>query len=221
MRTVLAALFLVWLPLATAQSSSSTRAFQIQSTNLPQPQAGKPYHFQLKAIGGMPPYHWRVLSHPLPPELSLDPVTGLISGTPQSSRAFSVLLEVSDSSQPPLTYSRLLTAGQNAPLSVVWTARPRVAAASLSGAVRVSNGSKDNYDVTVIVVAVNQFGKAFALRYEHLSLAPQTETPDLSFNSTLPLGSYTVHVDAVAEVPSKGEIYRQRLEQEGIAIQSQ
>jgi hypothetical protein len=87
--------------------------------------------------------------------------------------------------------------------------------------VRVSNGSKDNYDVTVIVVAVNQFGKAFALRYEHLSLAPQTETPDLSFNSTLPLGSYTVHVDAVAEVPSKGEIYRQRLEQEGIAIKTQ
>lgn len=218
-----AAACLLLLPLGGAAQSASgaRRPLEIQTTNLPLPQARKPYQFQLKATGGMPPYHWTVLSQPLPPDLKLDSKTGIISGMPRAQRAFSALVEVQDSSDPPLTNSKLLPTSQTSPLSVQWTARPRVTGADLAGAVRVRNGSKDDFDLTVIVVAVNDSGKAFALRYEHLNLLRQTESPDLSFKSSLPLGNYTVHVDAVAEVPAKNAIYRNRLEQGGIAIQSQ
>jgi hypothetical protein len=212
---------LLLLPMGVAQSSSRARPLQIETKTLPQTQAGIPYKFQLKASGGVLPYRWAVLSKPLPANLQLDPRTGIISGTPRTSTPFSVLVQVRDSSQPPLTYSKSLSAARQAALAVQWTAQPRVAGANLAGAVRVRNGSKDEFDLTVIVVAVNQFGKAFALRYEHLSLAPDSDTPDLAFQSSLPLGNYTVHVDAVAEVPAKKAIYRDRLQQEGIAIQSQ
>lgn len=204
-----------------AQSSPSAAPLQIETTNLPLPQAGTPYQVHLKAVGGVPPYHWMVLSQPLPPGFKLDQKTGIISGTQRSSATFSVLVQVKDSSEPPLTYSKLLLTSQGAPLSVQWTARPRVAGANLAGAVRVSNRSKDDFDLTVIVVAVNQIGKAFALRYEHLNLPRHTDSPDLSFNSSLPLGNYTVHVDAVAEVPARNAIYRDRLQQGGVVVQTQ
>lgn len=219
-----ATLFAAWLlllPLGAAQTTAGTTALQIATTKLPLPQVGNAYEFQLKAIGGVPPYHWTVLSNPLPTALSLDAKTGVISGIPQSGTPFSVLVQVTDSSDPPLTYSKLLAAGQHAPLSVQWTAMPQVAGADLTGAVRASNGSKDDFDLTVIVVAVNEFGKAFALRYEHLNLPRQTDSPDLSFRSSLPMGIYTVHADAVAEVPAKNAIYRDRLQQGGIVVQTQ
>jgi hypothetical protein len=73
----------------------------------------------------------------------------------------------------------------------------------------------------VIVVAVNEIGKAFALRYEHLTLPKGAETPDLKFDSSLPLGQYTLHADAVGEVPAKNAIYRDRREIPGLVIESQ
>ncbi|HTS74679.1 MAG TPA: Ig domain-containing protein [Bryobacteraceae bacterium] len=54
---------------------------------------GKPYSETLTASGGQPPYTWSVsLGGSLPPGLSLNPATGVISGTPQyaSSLTFSV-----------------------------------------------------------------------------------------------------------------------------------
>jgi hypothetical protein len=104
---------------------------------------------------------------------------------------------------------------------VRWTAIPHISSTKIAGAVRVKNGSRDAAEVTVIVVAVNEVGKAFALRYEHLDLASGAETPDLRFEQTLPLGQYTVHADAVGEVPSKKAIYRDRRELSGLVVNSQ
>lgn len=42
--------------------------------------AGEPYSLQLQATGGVAPYAWKVDWGNLPPGLSLDPATGLISG---------------------------------------------------------------------------------------------------------------------------------------------
>jgi len=205
---------------ATAQSPPPKPLFQIVTQNLPLPVAGQRYSVALKAIGGQLPYHWSIQDPTLlPPGLFFDAQRAVIFGRPQSNHEFSVLVQVSDSSQPALTVSKLLVAASGAPLTVTWTANPEVQSTNIVGAVKVSNGSKDTVDTTVIVVAVNETGKAFALRYERLNLPPGTESPDLKFNNNVPSGQYSVHVDAVGEVAAKNAIYRDRRQVDGLAVQ--
>lgn len=206
---------------AYSQTGARSQALQIVTPNLPLAEAGEKYEIKLRAIGGVPPYRWSIQATPLPPGLSLNVSTGLISGIPESSDEFSVLVQVTDSADPPGTHSKLLVASEGAPLSVRWTVRPHITAANIIGAVRVENGGNDSVDLTVIVVAVNEIGKAFALRYEHLNLAPGKETPDLKFDSSLPPGQYTAHADAVGEVAAKKAIYRDRREQDGLVVEAQ
>ncbi|PYX97503.1 MAG: hypothetical protein DMG71_02905, partial [Acidobacteria bacterium] len=97
-----------------------------------------------------------------------------------------------------------------APLVLEWSRFPRVQDNRIEGAVKVSNGTKDDFDLTVIVVAVNEIGKAFVLGYQHPELKTGTTDFEIPFGSTLPQGAYVVHADAVAEVPARNAIYRQR-----------
>ncbi len=223
-RTAAAACFLAMLcaaPIASAQASRR-QALQIITPALPAPVAGEKYDVQLRAIGGRPPYRWTIQGGTaLPAGLSLDANSGRITGTPTSSDEFSVLVQVADSAEPPLTHTKLLVAQSGAPLTVRWTVRPHIVASSIAGAVRVANGTHDTVDMTVIVVAVNENGRATALRYEHLNLPPGKETPDLTFDVSLPVGQYVAHVDATGEVPEKKAIYRDRREIEGLIVQSQ
>ena len=195
---------------------------QILTPALPAPVAGEKYDVQLRAIGGQPPYLWTLQGGTLLPSgLSLDPILGKITGTPTSSDEFSVLVQVADSAEPPLTHRKLLVAQSGAPLTVRWTVRPHIVANNIAGAVRVANGSHDTVDMTVIVMAVNENGRATALRYERLNLPPGKETPDLTFDVSLPVGQYVAHVDATGEVAEKKAIYRDRREVEGLIVQSQ
>lgn len=207
--------------MASAQARRG-QALQIITPALPVPVAGEKYDVQLRAIGGHPPYRWTIQGGTaLPSGLSLDINSGRITGTPESSDEFSVLVQVADSAEPALTHSKLLVAQSGAPLTVRWTVRPHIVAGNIAGAVRVANGSHDTVDTTVIVVAVNENGRATALRYERLNLPPGKETPDLTFDVLLPVGQYVAHVDAVGEVPEKRAIYRDRREVEGLIVQSQ
>jgi hypothetical protein len=80
------------------------------------------------------------------------------------------------------------------------------------GSVRVSNGTKDPFDLTVIILAVDEHGKAFALGYQRFDLQPETVDVEIPFGqaSNLPFGAYVVHADAVAEVAAKDSIFRGR-----------
>ncbi|MGH9487289.1 MAG: putative Ig domain-containing protein [Terriglobales bacterium] len=207
----LAALFGLAVLLAAAPP------FQILTTYLPLPQAGKQYQAQLKAIGGQPPYRWAITQGRLPAGLSLNASSGKISGLPRRSGGFRLLVAVSDSSQPPLTERRLLPAGKGPPLVMQWTQTPQVAGQKLHGAIEVKNQSGGTLRLTVIAVAVNQQHKAFSLRYAHVKLDNGKSTGALPFATFLPPGTYTVHVDAVGAV-SASVIYRQRLELPGFRI---
>jgi hypothetical protein len=55
---------------------------------------------QLQALGEVPPYTWSVAGGPLPLGLNLDASTGAITGTPTETGAFSVTIQVRDSSLP-------------------------------------------------------------------------------------------------------------------------
>jgi subtilisin family serine protease len=61
---------------------------------------GQSYSEQLSAVGGTPPYRWALslvsCATPLPPGLALDPLSGLISGTPTARGTYGFVARVND-----------------------------------------------------------------------------------------------------------------------------
>ena len=82
------------------------------------------------------------------------------------------------------------------------------------GGAELPDGARtaDDADLTLIVVAVNEVGKAFVLGYQHFVFNKESSVSEVPFSSSLPQGQYLVHVDAIGEVPSKNAIYRARLQ---------
>jgi hypothetical protein len=72
---------------------------QITTSSLPDATVGEPYSATLQAIGGIPPYKWKVVSGTLPAGLTLSKSSGTISGTPSSTATTSTFqVKVKDSS---------------------------------------------------------------------------------------------------------------------------
>jgi hypothetical protein len=82
----------------------------------------------------------------------------------------------------------------------------------IDGSLKVSNGSTESFDLTVIVVAVAENGRATAIGYQHFPLNPGAKDVEIPFGNTLPFGGYVIHADAIAEIPSRNTILRQRLQ---------
>jgi hypothetical protein len=188
-------------------------ALVITTESLPQAVPRQEYRVALQATGGVPLLHWSITVGALPRGLRLDSESGLITGTPAEVGDFHFTVMVTDSAEPPQSTSRELSLPAAAGLSIEWSAYPRVDGDQISGAVRVANGKRDEvFDQTVIILAVNEVGKAFALGYQHFTLNPRSEKVEITFGSSLPRGAYVVHADAVAEVEVKNRIYRDRLQ---------
>jgi hypothetical protein len=193
------------------QSPPARAKLEIATDYLPEPTVQQSYGVRLRAIGGIYPYRWRVIDGELPPDLRLDD-KGILSGTVTEPGDFRFVVAVTDSDNPPTSVSQEFKLHVAAPLLLAWTRFPQVRSNSIDGAVKVTNGSKDDFDLTVIVVAVNEIGKAFALGYQHSTFKAGTANFEIAFGSTLPQGAYVVHADAIAEVPAKHAIYRQQLQ---------
>lgn len=189
----------------------SPASIAILTDTLPEPVAHAPYHFQLVARGGTPPYTWRLVKGKLPPGLRLQSQTGVISGVAPAAEELALTVRVTDSAEPAHTATRELRVTASPALEMVWQRHPALENDGIYGEVKVANPSKDAYDLTFIIVAINQIGKAFALGYQRFTLAPSQEQA-ISFGSALPLGSYLVHADAVGEVAAKDVIRRAQLQ---------
>lgn len=173
---------------------------------------GRPYHQQLIATGGVESYTWRVASDSLPPGLQLDPKLGVISGVPTAAGSFSFNIGVTDSAGPAATDIKKFIIDVPDALILDWKLPPHASKEGITGSVVVSNQTGHTVDLTVVIVAVNEVGKAFALAEQHFPLQPDADSPTISFgtNFVLPFGKYALHADAVGEVASEGQIYRTR-----------
>jgi hypothetical protein len=120
-------------------------------------------------------------------------------------------VRVSDSAEPAHVATREVKVRAVPALQLEWLRHPALENDGIYGAVKVANPGKDPYDLTFIIVAVNEIGKAFALGYQHFTLRPKAEQ-DISFGSSLPLGTYIVHADAVGEIAAQDVIRRARLQ---------
>ena len=84
--------------------------FEITSTGeLPQATQGSAYVASLEATGGPSPYTWAVTSGSLPAGLTLDPATGVISGTPTTAGTSTFQITATDADGATATKSFTLT----------------------------------------------------------------------------------------------------------------
>ena len=178
---------------------------------LPPIDAGVDFHILLHATGGVPPYVWSVANGDLPDGVTLTP-EGLLAGRPTKPGAFTFTLKVEDSGRPAHTINKDLRVAVATSLLIEWLQPPKVRDNRIDGAVQVSNGSDDNFDLTVIIVAVADNGRATAIGYEHFPLKPGATSVQIPFGNTLPHGGYVIHADAIAEIPTRKTILRQRLQ---------
>lgn len=94
-----------------------TSLLEITVGALPRARLGKPYRKLLTAVGGSPPYTWKVSSGPLPPGLKVSP-NGAIVGKPtrRGRYAFTVVAGDTGSTQQSATRAFTLTVSNSRPL---------------------------------------------------------------------------------------------------------
>ncbi len=97
------------------------------------------------------------------------------------------------------------------PLKAEWGRKARVTGARIDGSLKVSNRTGRDFDLTVIVLAVNDIGRATAIGYQHFPLKKDTRDLEISFGDTLSPGNYAVNVDVVGEETISNRIFRARL----------
>lgn len=193
------------------QQASDPSALTIETPSLPMASPHHLYRVQLRARNGILLLKWTVTAGSLPGGIKLSE-DGLLSGTPESPGVFRFTVMVTDSSRTPQTAKRDLSVRVARPLLLEWKKYAHVAENRIDGSVLVSDGTEDNFDLTFTVLAVAENGRATAIGYQHFTLKQGTAEFELPFGDTLPPGNYVVHVDAVAEVADKSQIYRARLE---------
>jgi hypothetical protein len=209
---LLAMLTLAGAALAQGPASGNSK-LEIVDSPLPPATPGHAYHFQFIAHGGVPPMKWELLEGNLPTGMRLND-EGALAGTPESIGEWHFQIGVTDTSKPVQTATRNIVLKIVEPLSLEWKTPPHVSGNQILGSVVVSNGTEDTFDFTLIVMSVNEIGKAFALGYQKFALKPGTTLFEIPFGQlqNLPQGKYVVHVDGVGEVEARQAIYRRRLQ---------
>jgi hypothetical protein len=81
-------------------SVSSLSPFGIFEPGLPGGIVGVPYNATVNAPDGTPPYFYWLIEGELPPGLALNPIAGVITGTPTAAGTFSLTVVIFDSGDP-------------------------------------------------------------------------------------------------------------------------
>lgn len=171
--------------------------------------AGTNFKGGIVVTGGSQPYTWQLIDGKLPAGLKLNPAKGTIAGIPTTTGTYGFTVAVTDSAIPGLRAQRTFAITVTSALTVEWKTPPAVHGQELEGSVVVNNLTAQDVTLTVIVVGVNQIGRATALGYQEFTLKSGKQQV-IPFGSSPGPGTYVVHADAVAEVASTNAIYRAR-----------
>ena len=111
------------VPVGVAHPANTGIAFPpatlaILSLTLPDGVVGQPFSTQVNIFGGVGAHTASVSNGSLAAGLTLDPATGIISGTPITSGSFNFTVQVTDSATTPATTSQELTIRIGAPLVI-------------------------------------------------------------------------------------------------------
>jgi hypothetical protein len=193
----------VLLALASLLLPATLAAWQIDpltvaTASLPNGEAGIPYQAPLHAHGGVNPYTWQLAQgSTLPPGLHLRQHAGQITGTPSAAGEYHFTLVLNDVNAPPGHVQRDFIIIVVVGLTIDWQHAPKVNGTSIAGSAIVANHTDQPASLTVIIVAVNQIGRATALGYQHFTIQPQAQQ-EIPFGATPGPGNYQVRADAVA-----------------------
>jgi putative Ig domain-containing protein len=202
-------LLLLLFVAAFARPHATGQQFAITTSGLPNGVVGDAYSFELQSSNGLAPVVWQASDGQLPPGIRLDSKTGVIGGTPTQIGTYVFTVHASDQSNSTVSRRYVVNIGTRT-LNIIWRDYPKVESTAINGGVEVSNPSDDTYDLTVIIVAVDEHDKAWALGYQHFSFSGGSRQR-IPFGSTLPDGNYVVNADAVGEIVSKDVIRRARI----------
>lgn len=193
-----------------AYGQSGPGPLSIPLENLPTAALWQPYYFRLPISGGVGLDHWRVYSGALPPGLKLAE-DGEISGIPLETGQFDFILQVTDSNGPPNQVQKKFTLSLEPPLTMEWSRKAAVNGQRIDGSIKVSNHTGRDFDLTMVVLAVNEIGRATAIGYQRFPLKKSTRDMEIPFGDSLSTGNYQVNIDVVAEEPVSNRIFRSRL----------
>jgi Putative Ig domain len=204
------ALLLIVLSSLAASQSSKTVPLVVETQSLPKAFSRQPYEARLQASGGFPPLKWEVTEGNLPGSMVLQ-TDGDLKGTPAQTGEFRFTATVTDSSRPANQLVRQFVLLVVSPLMAQWGRYPKVNGQRLEGSILISNETDRDFDLTVIVLAVNEIGRATAIGYQHFTLKKNSDDIEIPFGDNLASGSYQLNADAVAEVAATNSIFRTRL----------
>src|SRR5580704_3993222 len=190
--------------------AASGERIVVQTASLPKGFLRQQYRFRLEAAGGITPLTWAVTSGALPRGIALSE-DGILSGVATEAGQFRFVVAVTDSGKPPHQRTQELSLGVVAPLVVQWSRYPKVTGQRVECAIKLSNQTGQDFDLTMIALAVNEIGRATAVGYQHFILKKGTLDLEIPFGENLPHGAYTLNVDVVGEVEATNTIYRARL----------
>jgi len=180
-------------------------------SQLPETYPHAAYEFRFRARGGVPTLHWRLEKGAIPQGIKLED-EGLLHGSPEHTGEFQFTVSVTDSGQPQRSVQKAFVLRVRSAMVLNWKNPAHVSGNRIEGSAEISNTTADNIDLTFIVLAVPENGRAVAIGYQHFVLRRGTLGQELPFGEALPRGGYVVHVDAVGEVPPKNVIYRERMQ---------
>jgi hypothetical protein len=170
----------------------------IATDSLPSATAGTAYQLALNPQGGVMPYTWALAADSkLPPGLRLHPRSGRITGTPTTPGQYHFTVMLNDVNVPPGRVQREFTLPVLAGLTVEWVKAPHVSGTWISGTLVVSNQTGQPANLTVIVAAVNEYGRATALGYQRFTIQPNSQQ-EIPFGANPGPGQYMVRADAIA-----------------------
>jgi hypothetical protein len=197
-------------PSAPVEAADDSGLVIREESQLPDTYPHARYSVFFHAQGGGSALHWRMEKGPLPPGLKLDD-NGLLHGEPERAGEFRFTISVTEGGPQQAVHKEFVLRVVEA-LTLSWKAPARVNGNRIEGSVEVSNTTVDDVDLTFVVLAVAENGRATAIGYQHFPLRRATTQMELPFGESLPSGAYVVHVDVVGEVEKRNAIYRRRLQ---------